>query len=210
MVDFRHMYGAVYILENSEAQRVKIGMTINDIALRLSDVNDMWLGRRVTCQICGKRLNNVRGQVPKHPKHGGNGRDCPGGNALPLEKDIALAESHLLALKACHCQLSGGGKGSATKMINTFGKRIKQYRHYLPPVGVWQFRICFYTECAEAVELLSHEILAERLDKAAPIGEIFCCSVTEAAEAVESALVRLGLIDAAVKQASTKRPSRRL
>jgi hypothetical protein len=65
---------------------------------------------------------------------------------------------------------------------------------------VWQFGIGFYTECAEQVELLSHEILAERLDKAAPFGEIFCCSVAEATEAVESALSRLGLIDSAVKK----------
>ena len=40
MVDFRHMYGAVYILENFIAQRVKIGMTIGNIADRLDDVND--------------------------------------------------------------------------------------------------------------------------------------------------------------------------
>jgi hypothetical protein len=201
--------GAVYIFENPEAQRVKVGMTISGIDLRLRDVNDMWLGRRVTCQICGRRLNNVRGHVPPHPKHFVPGGGCPGGNALPLEKDIALAESRLIDLKARHGELSGSGKGSATRIIKTLEKRIELYRRYGPPVGVWQFRICFYTDCAEEVELLSHEILTERLDRAAPFGEIFCCSVTEATEAVESALSRLGLIDSAAKQASPNRPLRR-
>jgi hypothetical protein len=49
------MHGVVYILENIEAQRVKVGMTINDVALRLRDANDMWLEHKITCQICGGR-----------------------------------------------------------------------------------------------------------------------------------------------------------
>ena len=53
---FRSMRGSVYILENPEAQRVKMGMTTNAVELRLREVNDMWLGRRGTCQICGGRL----------------------------------------------------------------------------------------------------------------------------------------------------------
>ena len=194
------------MLENSKAQRVKIGVTISDIALRLRDVNDMWLGRRGTCQICGRRLNNVRGHVPHHVV---SGIGCPGGNALPLEKNIALAEARLLDRKIRHGELSGSGKGSATRIIKTLEKRIELYRHYGRQVGVWEFRICFYTESAEEIELLSHEFLAERLDIAAPFGEVFCSSVTEATEAVESALRRLGLIDSAVKQASTNRPLRR-
>jgi hypothetical protein len=57
----------------------------------------------------------------------------------------------------------------------------------------------FYTDRAYEVELLTHEILAERLDKAAPFGEVFCCSVAEAAVAVETALGRLGLLESARK-----------
>jgi hypothetical protein len=197
-VEFRHLYGAVYILENSEAQRVKVGMTINNVAGRLSNVNDMWLERKVSCQICGGRLVNMGGQVPKHVV---SGIGCLGGNALPLEKEIALAQSHLGKLKDRHGELSGSEKGSVTKKIKTPEKRIELYRHYERPVGVWQLSIGFYTECAEQVELLSHEILAARLDKAAPFGEVFCCSVTEATEAVDSALSRLGLLDSAVKKA---------
>ena len=46
MIEFRYMRGAVYIFENADAQRIKVGMTTNDVALRLRDVNDMWLQLR--------------------------------------------------------------------------------------------------------------------------------------------------------------------
>lgn len=197
MVEFRYLHGAVYIFENSKAQRVKIGMTINNVADRLCDVNDMWLERKVTCQICGGRLVNIGGHVPQHVV---SGRACPGGNALPLEKDVALAESHLENMKNRLSELFGSEKGSVTRKIKTLEKRIGLYRHYDRTVGVWQFSTVFYTDCAEQVELLSHEILAERLDKAAPFGEVFCCSVSEATEAVEAALSQLGLLHSARKE----------
>lgn len=196
MVEFRYLRGSVYIFENSKAQRVKVGMTTNNVAGRLSDVNDMWLERKVACQICGGRLLNIGGHVPKHVV---SGRGCPGGNALPLEKDVTLAESHLENMKYRHSKLSGSEKGSATRIIKTLEKRIGLYRHYNGTVGVWQFSTAFYTECAEQVELLSHEILAECLDKVAPFGEVFCCSVSEATKAVETALSQLGLLHSAMK-----------
>jgi len=197
MVEFRYLHGAVYIFENPKAQRVKVGVSTSSVASRLSDVNDMWLGRKVTCQICGGRLVNIGGHVPQHVV---SGRGCPGGNALPLEKDVALAESHLENMKNRHSALSGSEKGSVTKIIKTLEKRIGLYRHYVRPVGAWQFSTAFYTECAEQVELLSHEILAERLDKVAPFGEVFCCSVSEATEAVETVLSQLGLLHSARKK----------
>ena len=192
MVEFRYQYGAVYVFENVKSRRVKVGMTINNVAGRLSDVNDMWLERKVTCQICGRRLVNTGGRVPQH--------GCPGGNTLPLEKDVALAESHLENMKNRLSKLSGSKKGSVTRKIKTLEKRIGLYRHYDRPVGVWQFSAAFYTECAEQVELLSHKILADRLDKVAPFGEVFCCSVSEATEAVETVLNQLGLLHSARKE----------
>jgi len=195
MIEFRYLPGAVYIFENAKAQRVKVGMTINNVFDRLGHVNDMWLGRKVTCQICGGRLVNVDGQVPEH---GGSVRGCPGGSGLPLEKGVALAESLLENMKRRHRELSGTEKGSLTKKIKTLAKRIELYRHY-ERTGVWQLSAAFYTECAEQVELLSHEILAERLDREAPFGEVFCCSVKEATEAVETALSQLGLLESAKK-----------
>src|SRR6266699_2759379 len=157
MTEFRYLHGAVYIFENAKAQRVKVGMTINNVVDRLAHVNDMWLGRKVTCQVCGGRLVNIGGHVPQH---GGSGRGCPGGNALPLERDMALAESHLQNMTNLLSELSGSEKGSVTRRIRT---------------------------------------LAKRIDKEAPFGEVFCCSVSEATEAVETALRQLGLLDSAKK-----------
>lgn len=196
MVEFRKMYGAVYILENPEAQRVKIGMTINDVGLRLRVVNDMWLGRRGTCQICGGRLNIVGGRLPRHPAYS---RPCPGGDALPLEKEVALAETHLGKMKNRLAELSGDEKASATRRIKTLERRIGIHRHQALAVGIWQLGATVYTECAEQVELLTHEILADRLDEATRFGEVFCCSVSEAKEAIENALAQLGLTGAATR-----------
>src|SRR5688500_3282964 len=112
MVEFLYPHGAVYIFENPEAQRVKVGMTaigVNDVADRLRDVTDMWLERKVTCQICAGRLLNVGGRVPHHVK---TGIRCPGGDASPLEKDVALAESYLEHMKNRLSELSGSERGS--------------------------------------------------------------------------------------------------
>jgi hypothetical protein len=202
MVEFRYPSGAVYILENAQAQRVKVGMTaigVNDVADRLRDVNDMWLGRKVSCQICAGRLVNVGGRVPHHVK---TGERCPGGGALPLENDIALAELYLEHMKNRLSEVPGNEKASATRIINTLEKRIEKYRHHSRPVGEWAFSVAFYiyAEGVARVESLSHEILAEHLDRLAPFGEVFCCSVSEATEAVETALSQLGLLNSARKQ----------
>jgi hypothetical protein len=194
LVDFRRPVGAVYIFDNHIAQRVKVGMTISSIPPRLDDVNDMWQLRKVRCQICGGHLVNVGGRVPQHVV---SGIRCSGGNAPPLEKDIALAESYLMTLKGRYAELSRSEKGSATRMIKTLEGRIEQYRHYELPLGVWQFRTAYKTECVDQVESLSHEILAEHLDKKAPFGEVFRCSVPEATDAVEKALSQLGLLHSA-------------
>ncbi|HLD14219.1 MAG TPA: hypothetical protein VJB18_05830 [Burkholderiales bacterium] len=200
MVQFLYPHGAVYIFENSKAQRVKVGMTgigVNNVDDRLRDVNDTWLERKVTCQICGGRLVNIGGLVPQHVK---SGIRCPGGRALPLEKDVALAETYLEKVKNRLSELTDSEKGSATRIVNTLKKRIEKYRHHNRPAGEWQFRVAFYTEGVAEIELLTHKILAERLDKLAPFGEVFCCSVSEATEAVETALSRLGLLHSVRKE----------
>ncbi len=203
--NFQH--GAVYILENPESQRVKVGMTINNIVDRLSAINDMWLERTITCQVCGVRILKTGKYVSPHDKQKGSvhqydpiGEGCPGGNELPIERDVALAEAHLEDLKNRHDELSGAEKGSNTKRIKTLEKRIEKYRHYTGPVGEWQFKIAFYTECVERVEKLSHEILHEYLDEQAPFGEVFYCTMSVAIEAVEAALSELGLLHTARKE----------
>jgi hypothetical protein len=60
---------------------------------------------------------------------------------------------------------------------------------------------CIYAEgVAQVVESLSHAILANHLDRLAPFGEVFCCSVSEATEAVETALSQLGLLHSVKKK----------
>ena len=199
MVEFLYPHGVVYVFENSKAQRVKVGMTgigVNNVDDRLRDVNDMWLERKVTCQICGGRLLNIGGLVPQHVK---SGKRCPGGCALPLEKDVALAKSYLENTKNRLGGLADSEKGSATRIVNTLAKRIERYRRHNRQVGEWEFRVAFYTEGVAEVKSLSHKILAERLDKLAPFGEVFCCSVSEATKAVETALSQLGLLHSARK-----------
>lgn len=200
MVEFLYPHGVVYVFENPEAQRVKVGMTgigVNNVGDRLRDINDMWLQRKVTCQICGGRLVNVGGLVPEHVK---SAIRCSGGRALPLEQDVALAESHLQHVRSRLNELVYSEKGSATRIANTLEKRIDRYRHRNRQVGTWQFRIAFFTKGVAEVESLSHNILAEHLDKLAPFGEVFCCSVSEATKAVETALSQLGLLHSARKE----------
>ena len=199
MIKYSYHHGAVYIFESPKAQRVKIGLTTNihDIASRLNDVNDMWLERKVKCQICGTRIVRFGFFIPPHVV---SGRECPGGNALPLEQDVSLAESHLQQLKKLVQGMSGTQKGLVTRKINTLEKRIELYRNHQQKEGRWLFSTAYITKQAEQVESLSHEILAKQLDKEAPIGEIFCCSVAEAAEAVETALRNLGLLHSARKE----------
>jgi len=202
MTTFRYLYGAVYILENKLAQRVKVGMTINDVALRLRDANDMWLEQKLTCQICGgRRLAKITAFGPRLvPRHAVSGTQCPGSNALPLERDRTLAMSQVEYLKVRLREVSGNEKASVMRRLKALEERIMLRGQHSRAVGVWQIGTVFYTECAEQVELLSHEFLKERLDKVAPFGEVFCCSMPEAIEAVEGALNQLGLLHSARRE----------
>jgi len=200
MARFVYPQGAVYILENSEARRVKIGMTgigVNDVVDRLRDVNDIWLGRKVTCQVCGKHTVNIDGNVPRHFECG---NACPGGNALPFEKDVAIAQLHLEGLRGQYSKLFGARKAAVTRRIQSAEKRIERWKRYTGPVGAWQFRLAFYVEGPAEVESLSHKMLADHLDRAAPFGEVFCCSVEVATEAVEKALGEIGVLHSARKE----------
>jgi hypothetical protein len=204
MTQFRYMRGSVYILENVEAQRIKVGMTINDVALRLRDANDMWLEHKVTCQICGgRRLAKL--SLLAHrlvPNHVVSGIKCPGGNALPLEGDITLAQTHLESLRCRVGQASSRERGSLMRQIKTLEERIRLRSQHCRAVGKWKIGAVYYTDCAEQVELLSHEFIADHLDKSAPFGEVFSCSMLEARDAVERALTQLSLLHMARRQDS--------
>jgi hypothetical protein len=80
---------------------------------------------------------------------------------LPLEKDAVLAKAYLEAMKDRVGVLSGSEKRSAVRIVNNLEDRMERYRQYAGPVGYWTLGVVFYTERAEQVELLSHEILGE-------------------------------------------------
>ena len=65
------------------------------------------------------------------------------------------------------------------------------------PLSFWQYRFSFKTSEFEEVEKLAHKYLNEYLDKEAPIGEVFNCSVDKAINAVEDALKDLDLLEQA-------------
>jgi len=194
---------SVYIFENVDVQRVKVGMTTNKPTDRLRSINDMWDQISATCQVCGgRRLINLRdGLMPTHRTSGFN---CAGSLKPPLERDVSIAESYLSDLKQRHSKSTGTDKGSLTRMINNLEKRIERFRHLELPVGKWQIAVVFYTENAEAVESLTHQILDKCLDEQAPFGEVFCCSVHEATKAVEQALSHLNLLNSAKKETQAK------
>ena len=194
--DFR---GAVYILENIDAQRVKVGMTIHhsDVINRHISINRMWNQFKGTCQVCGgRRQLNMKNMIPEHEW---SSEECVGGNSLPLERDLSLALIYLTALKDRLSYLSGTEKGSTVRIVNNLEKRIKKYR-IVRRVGRWAIAVVFNTDCAGDVETLSHSILMGYLDKAAPFGEVFCCSVAIATNAVESAISQLDLQKTATKE----------
>lgn len=67
------------------------------------------------------------------------------------------------------------------------------------PLYVWKYKQAYKTKNYQEVEKLSHKYLKDYIDKDAPIGEVFKCSVEEAIEVVEDALRDLGLFDEAIK-----------
>ncbi|MBN9289519.1 MAG: hypothetical protein BGO43_09120 [Gammaproteobacteria bacterium 39-13] len=197
MTDFKHLFGRVYILENEEAKRVKVGMTINCVEKRLEDVNNMWLGIKGTCQICGgRRLVNHEGFIPKHVV---SCFRCPGSNSLPFEKDSSLAISYLIELKKNHGVLKGS-QNSNSKRINGLEERIRRFQALDKLLGKWKVNTVYQTNSAEDVELRSHEILSDYLCKDVPFGEVFICSVAEATNAVELVLNQLDLLQSAKKE----------
>ena len=200
MSQYLYPAGSVYVLVNLTAGRTKVGMAgigVNDVADRLRDINDMWMGRKITCQICGGRLVNAGGLTPAHVKCG---RACPGGSVPPLEQSVAVAEQHLVETQSRINALAGAEKGSAVRIAKTLMQRIEKYRHYVQPVGEWRFCVAYFTEGVAEVESLTHQKLAACADHQAPFGEVFRCTAAEAATALESALSDLGLLRSAIKR----------
>jgi len=178
--------GTVYILENIEAHRIKVGVTINNPEGRLLDINRIWQGDKGRCQICGnRRLLDANGMMPIHVL---SMRHCKGSHEKPIEIDTSLAKQELEILKSDLVDISGKAKGAAVKKVKAFENLIEFYSNQPKRVGVWQISALFAAKKAYLVEASAHEILSEYLDSDASIGEVFSCSVDIAISAVQAAL----------------------
>tara|TARA_B100001758_G_scaffold234664_1_gene234029 strand:+ start:626 stop:1060 length:435 start_codon:yes stop_codon:yes gene_type:complete len=93
---------------------------------------------------------------------------------------------------------------------NPIADRLKAINKYNPdleylngdkrlPLYVWTYVQAYQTKNYGEVEKLAHKYLNDSLDKNAPIGEVFKCSTKRAIDAVEDALIDLGLYDYAIK-----------
>ena len=178
----------VYILENKDAQRVKVGATLNDPTTRLLDANRKWLGVKGRCQIClNWRLVKPDGRMPSHVL---SMNHCAGSNELPFEKDVSLAELELINLQEQVEELHGSQKISVIRRVNNLRKVIEAYRTNPRQVGEWRILISYPLSNAYEVESIAHNMLSSHLDKDAPIGEVFACSPEAAIEAVEAAIAK--------------------
>lgn len=175
----------VYILQNKEAQRIKIGATLNNPDARLLDINRMWSGIKGRCQIClnWRMLND--GRLPNHVltmKH------CPGSGELPFEYSIDLAEKQLLDLEENCRRNKGAAHNFATKRIKNLRNALVNYKENPVRIGKWELLTSYKTDSAYLIEKVVHKALVTHLDKTAPFGEVFLCSVDEAVSVIEEAI----------------------
>lgn len=179
----------LYILENKDAQRVKVGATLNHPDDRLLDVSRKWSGIRARCQIClNWRLVKPDGHMPVHVL---SGNYCSGSNELPFEKDVSLAELKLINLQEQVEELHGSQKISAVRRIKNLRKVIDSYTNTPRQIGTWQLLASYSLEDAYQVEAIAHQLLSTYLDEDAPIGEVFACPSEVAIAAIEVAITKL-------------------
>ena len=190
--------GLVYIFENSSINRIKVGMTSVSIKSRIKPLNF-----NVTCQVCGIRLLNSKGNIPFHKFEDEN---CIGGGELPIERDISLALKYLEDLKIQQINSKGVLKSSITRKLNSLKKRINFYQNSIIDKNVWKlgyaywkFKYAYLTTNFALVEELSHKYLCKYLDKESPVGELFKCSLSKSVEAVEDALEDLKINENTLK-----------
>lgn len=196
----------IYIFENPLAHRVKVGITCNQPEERVKQVNAQWMQINATCQICGgrRRIDTTTGLMPEHPPATPiftGDRRCHGSLCLPIEREISLAESHLVMLEEKRCWAKGTEKGSLTRIIKNLEKRIQVNRGR--PLSIGQFDVALYydvrSDGADAVETRAHNLLHNYCDETAPLGEVFTCTVKTATKAVEQALVEQGVFEKTTK-----------
>ncbi len=175
----------VYILENKDAQRIKIGATLNHPDERLIDVSRMWRAVKGRCQIClcWRMLN--KGLMPKHVL---SGKHCIGSGQLPLERNTNLAEEQLSILKERLPNLRGTESNYATKRIKNLNKILQNYKDNPVRYGKWELKALFNNDEAYSIEALAHKALDAHLDKTTPFGEVFSCTLEVAIQVIEEIL----------------------
>lgn len=174
----------IYILENKDVQRIKIGATVNNPNDRLLDISRMWGSIKGRCQICLSWRMLVDGRMPDHVK-------CTGSRELPLEYSTQLAEEQLAYLQEQLPLLSYSDLNFARKRIKNLTKILLNYKENSARLGVWELRASFQIDSAYLVEEHVHLKLENYLDRTAPFGEVFTCPPEEAIAVVENVIVQL-------------------
>uniref|UniRef100_UPI00404725C8 hypothetical protein n=1 Tax=Polynucleobacter sp. TaxID=2029855 RepID=UPI00404725C8 len=175
----------VYILENKDAKRIKIGATINLPDARHTDISRMWRGIKGRCQICLNWRMLNKGLMPKHVL---SGHHCAGSGELPLERSTTLAEKQLTNLQEQLSLFRGTELNYATKRIKNLLKVLQNYKENPIRLGKWELRAYFKTDFAYSIEAVAHEKLASFLDSNAPFGEVFTCSAEQVIAIIENSL----------------------
>lgn len=175
----------VYILENKDAKRIKIGATVNHPDDRLIDISRMWQGVKGRCQICLCWRILEDGLLPKHVL---SMNHCRGSGEPPFEYSTKLAEEYLIDLQEQLPWLRGTALNFATKRIKNLRKILENYKENPMRIGVWELKTYFKIDSAYLVEAHAHKVLAAHLDKNAPFGEVFTCSAKEATAVIEECI----------------------
>jgi hypothetical protein len=178
----------VYILENMDARRIKIGATVNHPDDRLLDISRMWRAIKGRCQICLSWRMLSDGRMPKHVL---SMNHCAGSGELPLEYSTQLAEEQLIDLQGRIPWINGSELNFATKRIKNLQKIIRNYKENSIRPGSWFLRASFKIDSAYLIEEYVHSVLAAHLDANMPFGEVFSCSAEEAITLIEETIVQI-------------------
>ena len=174
----------IYILENKDVQRIKIGATVNHPEDRLLDISRMWRAIKGRCQICLSWRLLIDGRMPNHVH-------CYGSGELPFEYSTQLAEEQLVDLQGRLPLIEGSDLNFATKRIKNLQKIIGSYKKNPKRIGTWNLLTSYKVDFAYTVEERVHQILAAHLDKDAPFGEVFSCTPEEAIAVVVNVIAQL-------------------
>jgi len=109
---------------------------MNNPALKVEDMNNLWSGRKGICQVCGSR--RMVGPDNLLPKHRSGIDNCFGVGFLPVALDTQIAEAHLRDLEQEIKLGTGVEKASAVRKAKKLRERIGLYKNRDRLVGTWK------------------------------------------------------------------------